>query len=318
VANFADHLPRDRITAFFEFIHRKELERAGYAWSILRIIADPAFCRTLVTRDAWALAKMLRDLADAQLRSRSLEEFVEQLGAQAITCDDSMLAREIGYHGFGTAPLLLDALFSEPFILEAYNPFGGLRFGFEEPLSAAVLERFNHAAEKAYSALIDSKSIWHGTTAHGIKSVYEDVFRRAWTHRKKTEWDSRVLIQMDRAVRTAIELADRLTAALSAEQVRSLYVNNPDDYRHDLLETLVDIVFDALAYVSNHFEGYGDRFWFLAHDAISKSFPSIGQQPDGMSPFQQRLALKILDKLDDNLHGFYPSISRVLLACIGP
>lgn len=156
VASFAEHLPRDRVTAFFEFIHREKLERAGYAWSILRIIADPAFCRSLVTRDAWAVSRMLRDLAEARLRSRSIEEFVEQLGAQAIICDDSMLAREIEYHGFGAAPLLLDALFSEPFILDAYNPFGRLSFGVDVPLTSALLERFNRAAHKAYIALIDS------------------------------------------------------------------------------------------------------------------------------------------------------------------
>jgi hypothetical protein len=318
VASFAEHLPHDRITAFFEFIHREELERAGYAWSILRIIADPAFCRTLVTRDAWALARMLRDLAETRLRSRSLEEFLEQLGIQAVICDDSMVAREIEYHGFGAAPLLLDALFSEPFILDAYNPFGGLRFEVDAPLTSALLERFNRAAEKAYIAMIDSGSIWHVGSAHSIESFYEGVFQKVWLPRKKSDWDVNLRIEMNRAVGNAIDLADRLTATLSDQQVQSLYVKHPNEYRHDLLETLVMVVYNALAFISNHFEGYGDDFWFLAHEAISKSFPSIGEQPDGMSPFQQRLAIKLLKKLDDNLKGFYPSISRVLLSRIGP
>jgi hypothetical protein len=37
-----------------------------------------------------------------------------------------------------------------------------------------------------------------------------------------------------------------------------------------------------------------------------------------MTPFQQRLALKIVDKLKDNMRGYYPAICRVLLSCIGP
>jgi hypothetical protein len=48
IARFADSL-RDT-TAFFDFIHRSEIAQASYAVSLLRIIADPLFCETLVKR----------------------------------------------------------------------------------------------------------------------------------------------------------------------------------------------------------------------------------------------------------------------------
>jgi hypothetical protein len=52
---------------------------------------------------------------------------------------------------------------------------------------------------------------------------------------------------------------------------------------------------------------------------FQRAIPRIGGQPDGMTPFQQRLALKLIDQLKDNMeHGWYPAISRVLLACVGP
>ena len=61
-----------------------------------------------------------------------------------------------------------------------------------------------------------------------------------------------------------------------------------------------------------------DAFWDTAIETFHNGFPSIGAQPDGMTPFQQRLALKLIGKLSHNMKGFYPAVSRVLLACVGP
>ena len=55
-AQFAEQIRGDQLSPFF----RKELRRSGYASSLLRIIADPTFCHTLVTHDAWALARCFR------------------------------------------------------------------------------------------------------------------------------------------------------------------------------------------------------------------------------------------------------------------
>jgi hypothetical protein len=92
----------------------------------------------------------------------------------------------------------------------------------------------------------------------------------------------------------------------------------PSRTRSDVLETLVEIVYEALAAISNRFKGFEDPFWMTAIESFQEAFPSIGQQPDGMTPFQQRLALKIMEKLGDNMKGFYPAISKALLSCIGP
>ena len=51
---------------------------------------------------------------------------------------------------------------------------------------------------------------------------------------------------------------------------------------------------------------------------FSRIYPSRGNQPVGMNPLQQQLAVQLLDKLRDNMQGWYPAISRILLAVIGP
>jgi hypothetical protein len=113
-------------------------------------------------------------------------------------------------------------------------------------------------------------------------------------------------------------MADRLLARLTPGQYEALYVNDPERYRSDVLESLVEIVYDALTAIANRFKGVDDRFWSTAIGALHDALPSIGEQPDGMTPFQQRLVLKIIKNLADNMKGYYPAISRVLLACVGP
>lgn len=110
-ASFGDFLRRT--TAFFDFIHRKEISQASYAAALLRIIADPLFCQTLVTRAPWRVASILQEISTKRLYARSADAFVRELARQAILRDDSIMAREVGYHGFGTAPLLSERLFSD-------------------------------------------------------------------------------------------------------------------------------------------------------------------------------------------------------------
>ncbi len=126
VASFGENLHEK--PAHFDEIFRIELGRASYAWSFLRIIADPIFCATLVKQGPWLVASILKELEEKRLHTRGAEQFVRELARQAILRDDSMMEREVGYHGFGTAPFLSDSLFSQPFILRAYDPLDAFRF----------------------------------------------------------------------------------------------------------------------------------------------------------------------------------------------
>jgi hypothetical protein len=312
-AGFAEYL-RDT-TAFFDFIYRKEIERAVYASSFLRIIADPAFCETLVKRTPWRVVWMLRELAAERLHTRRAEQFIQELARQAIVRDDSMMAREVGYKGFGTAPLLSDSLFSELFILEKYNPFDSLS---GDSVTAQMMRRFNSAAERCFATLIETRTIHHSQAAFSIHNFYRSAFMSAWKIQEMGESDYHLPIQLHNGVSIATRMAGKLLSRLTSREYDQLYVNDPKQYRSDVLETFVEIVYEALACISNKFKGFDDPFWMTGIDVFHEAIPSIGEQPDGMSPFQQRLTLKIIEKLDDNMNGFYPAICRVLLACVGP
>jgi hypothetical protein len=113
-------------------------------------------------------------------------------------------------------------------------------------------------------------------------------------------------------------LANRLLAASSTAQYQRLFVTDPEARRNDVLETLVEIVYEALNSVANNFKSFDDPFWTMVMDVMHYTFNSVGTEPDGVTPFQQRLMLKIVHKLKDNVNGFYPAILRVLLAAVGP
>jgi hypothetical protein len=315
-ASFVEHLRET--TAFFDFIHRKKIEQASYASSLLRIIADPPLCAALVTRAPWIVGSMLKDISVEHLHAASGEQFIRELARQAILRDDGLMAREIGYHGFGTAPLLSESLFSDAFILISYNPFGSL-FGLSgDPSLGSLLTRFNNAAERCYNTLIEHRHTDHATAAFNIQGFYRSIFMSAYKFQKAPDYDYRLVFEMQQAVTDAIKIANKLLASLTDQGYQYLFVSNAALYRSDVLETLVEIVYEALASISNQFKGVDDPFWILAIDVMHKAFNFTGQQPDGMTPFQQRLALKIIEKLNENMRGFYPAICKVLLSTIGP
>jgi hypothetical protein len=56
----------------------------------------------------------------------------------------------------------------------------------------------------------------------------------------------------------------------------------------------------------------------MSMDVMHDIFNSIGAEPDGLTPFQQRLALKLNHRLNQNIKGYYPAVCRVLLSAVGP
>ena len=312
---------RRRTSAFFDFTFRHQLENAAWAGSLLQILADPQLCRSLVVRTPWRTARMIRQLGTEKLHASAAEPLLRELGWQAIVTPESMLSRETGYHGFATAGLLADSLFSDPFIIANYNPLD--RFMFSRGLNlhdSELQARFKKAAKLALQTIIDDRGNSHSYAAWRISEFYENTAQALWTEREEAlaKTSGLIFAAMDGA-RLAIEFAERLMASVSEEEYRAMYAETTDhEVRHDLLDPLVAIVVHTLSYASNEFADFNDRYWILVHDVFGRVFPEFGTQPDGMTPFQQRVAIRISRKLADNMKGYYPSISKILLATLGP
>jgi hypothetical protein len=303
-------------SAFWMFIHRKQIWQAQYAASLLRILSDQHFCRSVVVRAPWTVARLISDIADEKLYARSAENLVQGLALQAILCDEGIMTREIQYNGFAEAPVLSNALFSEPFIVERYNPLNHPLHG--EEITASVLKRFNKATIRCYECIIEEREFHRSQVTFSIERFYRSAGLRAWILRDRGAIDIDFSLEFSQAVTNAIALSVKLMAAADEDTYNAMFVTNLEDYRHDPLEPLVEIVFNALGHIAKGFTGPDDTFWHLAIEVILKGYSSIGVEPDGMTPFQQRLTLKLIDKLEDNMKGYYPAVCRVLLATVGP
>ena len=227
------------------------------------------------------------------------------------------MAREIRYRGFGSAPALSERLFSSAFIVDRYNPFDWLFSDRADP-SLEVLKRYNSAARRAIKALIAQRKIQHVYAMYQIANFYEWLFMSAYKIQDSQAPNNSFISEMTRAVELAIEMANHLLANVDAPTYESLFVDQLNDRPSDMLDALVEITMEAWLGIANRFKGFDDHFWLLAIQSFDKAFPMHRDQPDGVTPFQQRLMIRVLDKLRDNIKGFYPSISRVLLACVGP
>jgi hypothetical protein len=315
-AAYADGL-HDNPSGFFLFANRRRLERSRYAQTLLRILADAEFCKTLVCKAGWSAAAIIDDLADQQLYTRSAEQFVREVARQAIVQDESILAREIGFHGFGAAPELSNALFSSAFILRMYSPFNwsSTLSKWESPNAIA---RLNKVVGIAVGVIIESRG-WamDQRVTIDVRSHYQWMFMLILREREKEPDYSRRLA-LENAVRQATKLAQKLERS-DRDLYDYLFVSQHEKgLRFDVLQGLTDVVFDALSAVANDFKGGDDRAWGLAIEVFMNGLDSLSHGSVGLSPFQQRLALKLMEGLEKNMKGFYPAISRIMLACMGP
>jgi len=304
-------------SAFYQFKNRVALERGSYAANLLAVLADPLICRTLVSRCPWRTAAMVMDVSVAKIHSEHAEPLVRELAHQAVTGPASMMTREVRYLGFGTAPVLSDCLFSSAFIVDRYNPFDWV-FSDYDPPSVNMLKRYNSAAKRAVKALIKADKVEHTYAVFHIRSFYKALFAGAYKIQREPNQDYAFVIEMMEGAALAIELAQELETSVSPDYYASLFVDDPTKHRSDMMEALVDIIVEALQGIANKFKGFEDPFWSQALKILGDVFPQFRDQPDGLTPLQQRVVLKLIGELEDNMKGFYPAISRVMLACVGP
>ena len=105
---------------------------------------------------------------------------------------------------------------------------------------------------------------------------------------------------------------------LNREDYDSLYANTKDRRDFNVLDYLSEAIVEVLYSFANDFEGHEDAFWSTAIDIVNGLFGRFGDQPDGMDPLQHRVAIKFIDKVKENMDGWYPALTRVLLPVIGP
>ena len=308
-------------SAFFDFIHRRDIEDGEYAAAFFRLIAEPQFCAILVCRSPWDTAGMLGELSKRPRVGRSDIGFVQELGRQAIISPRSMMAREIGYTGFVAAPVLSDALFHDPYIGRHYHPLHGLHFDDFLGVNADMVERYFHAVAATLENILNRHDYWGDRSlsrlADNVQWLGYDIRKQTRKNRRKYN----LTISLKYGLEELIRQVRNELAADDNRVYERLFARDSTEQRRDysIVDGIAEAIVNVMGSFANDFEGGPeDPFWSTAHQLFHAVFDVYGDVPDGMDPLQQRVAIKMIKKVNDNMNGLYPALTRVLLPVIGP
>jgi hypothetical protein len=214
-------------------------------------------------------------------------------------------------------PMLSESLFGDWFMLQHYEPMRKMYYSVGEELTEGYVRRLNLVSKTIVETAIQERDWYPQGYMGGVHGAYESVLHHLMYRRYKD-----VSIGLSVALHSGIaDLYKPVTKAFDKMPIERLVLLYATKERSDRWENLVaeiaSIVYENLESIANSFEGHDDPNWHHAISVFQDVFPMFGSVPIGFDPLQQRLAIMLMEKLSQNMQGFYPSISRVLLV-IGP
>jgi hypothetical protein len=308
---------RQKVSPFYLFAHRRELAAASDAIALLRVMSDPDFCAVLVRRCSWLTAAMLDRLAKEQMHIDQANPFVQEIAYQALMSDESMLAKEVSYTGFGSVPYLSESLFANWFILNNYNPIDRIGFRIPETPSEGFAARLNRASKLMLHTAIKDRSYWAQQYIYSVQGVYEHLFQQR-TYARPNPLPAGYSVTLHMGIAELYRMMRDAFSRMESAERKSLFVRDKKSFKNDIVDAVASIIYESLACVANDFKGGVDDAWTHVIQTFMDLFPQLGTEPSGMDPLQQRLAIKLIDNLNNNMNGWYPAISRILLTTLGP
>jgi hypothetical protein len=292
-------------------------DAAAYSESFLRILSDPVFCRTVVSRVPWDAARILRAFSEEHPTAQVGRDFVHQITRQSLIASATG-ARQIDWSSFSDAPPLAKAAFGDAFLNRYYLPWEGIAASDFDEIDAALMERVYEAARLTVDEHIaDGFSVQSYNVAR-LQETFEVIGRRIAVL-KKTDADiSRVAETLGQAVKHIVEATRNYLASAAPETRQGLYADEIAVRDFSTIDSIAEVVISVLENAAQEFAGYDDKLWRMAREIWDSVLPRFGVQPAGMDPLQQRFTLKLIEKMKESLEGLYSPLSRQALAIIGP
>jgi hypothetical protein len=309
---------RPPLSAFYIFAHRRELEAASIAGTFLRILSDSDFCSALVRKCPWLTVGAVQHIIEKGIFAEQLMPFIQQLGCQAVIDDHGLMAKEIGYSGFGVVPILSDALFANDFILSNYHPLEHLNMVLKGRPSEGMIKRLNAASKLMLENAIARRDYWPRRYTYGIESAYEHLSHHWGYSEKAAAMPPEFTIPFTMGIVDLCRTLRNGLANLDRDRKKALFTNERGQFQDNLVHSIASVVFESLLSVSMFFQEPMQEGWFHVIDIFQELYPFHESEPEGMDPLQQQVAVRLIKKLKENIEGWYPAISRVLLSGIGP
>lgn len=310
-------------SAFVLFSKRHQLRDSEYASAFLRVLSDPAFCRVLVRDTPWNTAVILQEIAKYPAECQSVNDFVREIARQAVLMDDSMFAREIEYKGFRATSVISDALFGNHLLARFYTPLEGLWFGDTMDLEVGQVKRTSRALLLTVKSSLSAGAHWQQHGLRRASDLVSSVARDICQSVRDDRGDYHLIHALEFDLFQVVGETRKHLGKLDDKAYAYLFFKPKDDTEKDmvrdftLLDEVAEIVVEYAFSFCNDFEGGEDPFWHTAISFDRHVFGRCRGNAVGFDPLQQRVALKMLRKVDENLEGYYPAISRMFLSTIG-
>jgi hypothetical protein len=307
---------RPQISSFYAFARRRELELASHARHFLQLLSDRDFCRVVITRHSWGFLRAIIPLTDTNEYTEAAQAFVQSVAWQALMQDDGMLAREDRYDGFGNSRGFANAFFGNH-KMGAFDPLNGIGSTGLGTRGKGFVSRLNIAAKLMVSAEIKHRGFWEYRSTCSVVRIYESICHSV-SFEPSENRSSAYLFEIRQGI---TELSKMMATSLEQcdhREYNMLFANDPEESRYNSVDEIAELVCEGLLCVSNRFQDFDDPAWSFVLDIHNEIFHRFADDPVGLSPLQQAVAIRLIKKLKDNMRGYYPTLSRVLLAVIGP
>jgi hypothetical protein len=318
IADLAGSQPGWITSLMLRFRHRSTADIAAYSQSFLGLLADPVFCRTLVSRLPWDAARILRAFSNEKPGGQVGRTFVHQLTRYTLIAAETMGAKEDEWMGFSDAPALSHAAFGDTYLNRYYLPWDGLTAADLNAADVPMLERVARAAQLTIDEYAAGGFSYHSYNIAKLQESYEVLSRHIYQMKKAGADISQFSSILGRSVKYIVETTrNHCRTAPPAERQR-LYAQADAPSDLSVLDSIAEMLISVLENTSYEFSGFDDKFGNMAREIWDSVLPRFGAQAPGMDPLQQRFVLRLIEKTRENMEGWYSPLSRQALAVIGP
>ena len=308
---------RNKRVAFF-ISEKRATEASFYSEAFLRILADPVFCRALVTRLPWDAARILSAFADEKPAEQVGRNFVHQIARYVVISPEPVGTEEAGWYNFSGAPPLSKAAFGNAYLNQHYLPWEAITASDYDDLDAGLMERVDRAARLTID---DHAADGFSSQSYNIARLqenYEILSRRIFL-RKKAEPDIKPCANiLGRSVKYIVEATRAYCRSAKGADGKALFASGDTVAGFSALDSIAELVISVLENTAYEFGGFEDKFWPMAREIWDATLPRFGAQPEGMDALQQRVTLKLIEKTRENMEGWYSPLPRLALAIVGP
>ena len=318
IADLVATPPRALTRFVLRLRHRSAADIAAYSQSFLGLLADPVFCRTLVSRLPWDAARILRAFAEERPSSQVGRTFVHQLTRYTLIAAETMGAKEDEWMGFSDAPALSHAAFGNTYLNRYYLPWDGVTAADLNAADVAMFERIARAAQLTIDEYAAGGFSYHSYNIAKLQESYEVLSRHLYQMKKAGADITELAGILGHSVKYIVEKTRNYCRTAAHADRHRLYAQEDAPSDLSVLDSIAEMLISVLENTSLEFSGFDDKFGNMAREIWDSVLPRFGTEAAGMDPLQQRFVLRLIEKTRENMEGWYSPLSRQALTVIGP